>query len=318
MTRYMPDNFGGAATEPSLVYTAWAVQKPKVIKALLAYQTAVMVIGSLALSWSFAVIVIPLAAFSIAVLAYATNRYARDGDWLVIHEVFGANLRDIVNIIRSDDQISQCYGMDAEDKRRLAHLAARPEALTAVQELFAGHRIIGIEPKTANKKMADVVLLLLGAIVGGLAQARLGAPKGYHPIWTIDVGEFIKQDWHRLIVMPILILCAVSLSYIGNRRMAGEQRLLKQYAVERPISLLTDTFAAVPEVRQKVRDAARWASKMSTVDSTSVQALEGVTGTKILKVGHVGTALGDIQWTILMFDLGIVLGVTLPPMLGIG
>jgi hypothetical protein len=300
-----------------LSYAGWRVQKRKVIKLLLSYQAAVLLVGSLTLSWDFASVVVPLGAFSIAVLAYATSRYARDGDWEVIHVVFGANIRDIVNLMRSPELARQ-YDLNADDSQRLARLAAHPEAMAAVQELFASHRIIDEEPNATNKRLTDIVLLLLGAIIGAFAQRQMAPPPGSHPlIWNINIIQFVRQESRVLILLAVMALSAVTLSVVGKRRSAAEQQLLVRYAVERPLSLLTDTFVVVPEVRRKIRDAVRWASRMAAVDASSVQALENVTGAKIMKAERRGTALGDIQWTILLFDLGIVLGATLPPLLGI-
>jgi hypothetical protein len=313
----MSPHFNNVDTRRTVVYTGWAALKPKVIKICVAYQAAVILIGSTTLSRNFVIIIVPLAAFSIAVLAYAINHYARDADWQVIHDIFGANLRDIANIMRSDDQVSRCYGLDQQDRRRLGLLASRPEALTAVQELFANHPIIDEEPKAINKRIADVMLLLLGAIVGAFAQHWLAPPNSYEPIWKLNLGAFARQEWHMLVIMSFLILSFICLSIVANRRNARETRFLRQYAVARPLSLLTDTLVAAPEVRRKVGDAARWASNMATVDIASIQALEGVTGTKIIKVGQLGTALGDVQWTMLMFNMGILLGAILPRMLGI-
>src|SRR5215471_2529445 len=113
------------ATGP-LQYLGWRARKRKVIRFLLSYQAAVLLVGSLTLSPGFASIVLPLGAFSMVVLAYATNHYGRDGDWEVIHIVFGANLRDIVGLMRSS-QIGGLYGLTADDSRQLATLVDRPE-----------------------------------------------------------------------------------------------------------------------------------------------------------------------------------------------
>jgi hypothetical protein len=301
-----------------LQYLGWRARKRKVIRFLLSYQAAVLLVGSLTLSPGFASIVLPLGAFSMVVLAYATNHYGRDGDWEVIHIVFGANLRDIVGLMRSS-QIGGLYGLTADDSRQLATLAGHPEAMKLVQDLFASHRIIDEEPSATTKRVIDIVLLLLGAIIGGIAQRQMAPPAGPHPaIWNINVHEFIRQESRVLVILAVIVASAIVLSLVGKRKAAAEHQLLVRYATERPLSLFADTFPVLPEVRRKIRDAVRWAARMSTVDTRSVEALEHVTGATIMVRKQHGSALGDIEWAIYLFNMGIVLGVTLPPMLGIG
>jgi hypothetical protein len=191
--------------------------------------------------------------------------------------------------------------------------------MALAQELFASHRIIEGEPSARNKRIADIVLLLLGAIVGAFAQRCLGPPAGPHPaIWDTSIGEFMRTEAPVLSVLAVLVGTFAALAVIGNRRAEAERKLLMRYAQERPLTLFADTFPALPEVRLKIRDAVRWAAGISATNATSVLALERITGARIMHGEQRRTALAEIEWTILLFDMGIVLGVTLPPMLGIG
>lgn len=300
------------------MYEGWRARKSKVLRYLLLYQGIVLLLGSSVLSWNFASVIVPLYLFSVAVLAYATHRYARDGDWEVIHIVFGANLRDIIALMMSAE-FAGLYELTAEDQRRLAAMITKPEAIGFAQELFASHRIIDHEPSAGNKRLADVGLLLLGAVIGGLAQRRLSPPAGVQPeIWHLSITRFLAQESYVLTITTVLVASAVALNFLGKRRAENERRMLERYARERPVPLLMEFLPATPEVRHKIRDAVQWAGRISGADMPSVTALERITGAKITKGGPGKTALGDMQWTVLLFDMGIVLGIALPPLLGIG
>jgi hypothetical protein len=300
------------------MYEGWRARKRKVLKYLLLFQGIVLLVMVPTLTWAFASVVVPLYLFSVAVLAYATYRYARDGDWEVIHIVFGANLRDIIALMMSPE-FARRYELTPEDSRQLAAMINRPEAIGFVQGLFASHRIIDSEPSARNKRLADVLLLLLGAVIGGIAQHRLSPPAGAHvELWHLSPAAFIVHESFRLAIIMLLVATVVGLNILGNRRMENEHRMLERYARERPIPLLMQILPSTAEVRRKIREAVQWTGRMSGADMSSVVALENITGAKITKGEPRKTALGDMQWTVLLFDMGIMLGVALPPLLGIG
>jgi hypothetical protein len=298
-------------------YEGWRTQKRRVLKFLLLYQLAVLLLGATTLSWNFASVVVPLYLFSIAVLAFCTWRYARDGDWEIIHVVFGANLRDVINIMRSPDFARQ-YGLGMEDVNRLGRLAAQPDSIAFAQELFANHQIVSEEPSDRGKRVADVVLLLLGAIVGGFAGPRLKPPDGSNPeIWRLNPVLFVEKEPYLITMLAILCGGALVLHAIARRRAAAEHHRLVRYAREQPLVLLGSVLPYDAEVRDKVRDAVRAAARLSAADVRSVTAMEAITGLTITRAERRPTVLSEMQWMVLLFDLGIVLGVVLPPLLGI-
>jgi hypothetical protein len=232
--------------------------------------------------------------------------------------VFGANLRDVINIMRSPEFVQQ-YGLSPGDVVQLRGLATQPESIAFAQELFANHQIVSEEPSDFGKRVADVVLLLLGAAVGGAVSHRLGPPDGVNTeIWRLNPVLLVEKEPYLITVLAILCGSAAVLHAIARRRAATQHRTLVRYAQEQPLLLLRSVLPYDPEVRVKVRDAVRAAARITVADARSIAAVEGITGITIGKAEHRPTVLSDLQWMVFLFDLGIVLGAVLPPLLGIG
>jgi hypothetical protein len=68
-----------------MAYIPWREKKKTWLKLMLGVQIAVLLLGSTVLDARFAVIVVPLYLFSMAVIFYGAHQYVRDGDVEVIH-----------------------------------------------------------------------------------------------------------------------------------------------------------------------------------------------------------------------------------------
>jgi hypothetical protein len=296
----------------------WRVRKRKVLKVLLGLQLGALLIGLTTLDWAFASVVVPLYLFSVAALMFATNKYSRDGDIEVIYTVFGANLRAIADLMARPD-FASCYELTAEDCSRLAIMEARPGGIEFAQRLFADHRIRSDEPRAISRRIADVVLLLLGTLVGAAAQHRLAPPKGADAvIWHHNITAIIEYEPYTVTVLTTMIAFVLVASVIGSVRVRAVRENLIDHALRCPEWLIGVFLPGAPEVRKKIRDALRSASSLPAMNAQYIYSVEQITGVKIIGKTRRATALGEIQWMIFLFDMGIILGVVLPPMLGIG
>jgi hypothetical protein len=72
--------------------------------------------------------------------------------------------------------LARDYNLNADDRMSLLQLVNGGKALEATEKLFAEHRIRSNEPSEFGRKAADLALLVLGALVGAVAQKHLAPP----------------------------------------------------------------------------------------------------------------------------------------------
>jgi len=297
-------------------YYPWRLRKRKVLALLFAYQLAILALGLLTLSWEFASVIVPLYLFSMAVLLFATSRYARDGDIEVIYTALGANLGAAASVMMRRD-LSAEFGLGAHDRDSLRDMLNMPEALKVTGKLFAEHRIRSHEPSEAGRKAADIILLLLGALVGAVAQKHL-APPPLAALSGFSIGDFISYEGVTVIIVSIMLLSAAALAVTGRGRQKKEDDTLKKWAREDPAQLFGVFFAGDREVQLKIGSAIRAAAALTSLNSTVLDAMQQITGLDLSGRQRRPTALGDIQWLMFTFNMGIVFGAILPPLVGLG
>jgi hypothetical protein len=108
------------------------------------------------------------------------------------------------------------------------------------------------------------------------------------------------------------------LAVAGNRRAKQVDSNLKEWARENPVSLFEVFFRGDPDVRLKVGNAIRSASYLARLDPAALLAIQQITGFGLSSVNRRPTALGDIQWLMFTFNMGIIFGAILPPLAGLG
>jgi hypothetical protein len=251
------------------------------------------------------------------VLAIALYRYTPDGDVRVIRAILGANLPGVASLV-GGSELGLQYGVAPRAREALA-AATRLDrgALARVGAWYRANSVDEQGPSERVRVFADVVLMVVGAVVGNVAQRLLAPPPGVDgPIWTWDLSRVAPGDW--LAFVPALALAAVwvAMSVAGARTVRTRHRQLVGLAERNPRWLLGTWLPSTNEVRQKFRQEVEAAAALLAMDEREQAAYDRLRGvpppTKWRQ-----SALGDVQFMIWLFGTGIILGAVLPPLLGL-
>jgi hypothetical protein len=297
-------------------YIPWRVRRRRVLAATIAIQAVVVGGGALMLERRFFQVVGPLCVGASAVLAIALYRYAPDGDVRVIRAILGANLPGVASLV-GGSEVGLQYGVAPQVREALAAATRQDRgALARVGAWYRANAVNERGPSERAQVFAEVVLMVVGAVVGGVAQRLLAPPGMAGPIWTWDLSRVTPRDW--LAFAPALALAAVWVAMLvaGARTVRSRQRQLVGLAERNPRWLVSAWLPSTNEVRQKFRQEVEAAAALLAMDEREQAAYDRLRGvpppTKWRQ-----SALGDVQFMIWLFGTGIILGAVLPSLLGL-
>jgi hypothetical protein len=235
----------------------------------------------------------------------------------VIRAILGANTPGVANLIGASELGLQ-YGVAPRAREALAAAARLDRG--ALARVGAWYRVSGVKeqgPSERTRVFAEVVLMVVGAVVGNVAQRLLAPPSGVDgPIWTWDLSHVAPGDW--LAFAPALALAAVwvAMSVAGARTVRTQYRQLVGLAERNPRWLLGSWLPSTNEVRQKFRQEVEAAAALLAMDEREQAAYDRLRGIPP-PTNWRQSALGEVQYMIWLFGTGIILGAVLPSLLGL-